>query len=208
MSKLKNRTLIKVTAGKYCLGFRTISRWRKSPQEFLVTRNKLKKLEREETVCEKDIYSFVVMRRNVQKGLVDIDFSWLSKGDGGLAGYEERVSIPYDMLCAFARDSAEENGPQTWKVLSVQDKSRPRLVFHDRERLRDCLGKRSIRRKLVRALRDNFNWPRTDEIHFYRDFTPYSFTFQEVINGQNGIFGGLIFHQQQEVEKSYYAVHT
>ena len=93
MSKLKNRTLIKVTAGRYCLGFRTISRERKSPREFLLTRDKLKELETKDIVYEKDIHCFAVMRRNVQRGLVDIVFSWLSESAGGLVGYEETVSI-------------------------------------------------------------------------------------------------------------------
>ena len=47
MLNLQSRTLVKVSAGKYCLGFRTISRLRKSSREFLVTREELKELERE-----------------------------------------------------------------------------------------------------------------------------------------------------------------
>lgn len=208
MLNLQNRTLVKVSAGKYCLGFRTISRWRKSLREFLVTREELKRLEKETVVCTKDIHCFAVMRRNVQSGLVDIVFTWLGESGGRLTGYEETVTIPYNGLCAFERDSAEENGPQIWKVLSVQETGRPRLVFHDHEGLCACLENRAICRKLVRALRDNFNWPRTDEIRFYPDFASYSFGFQEVNNGRPGISGGLIFHQQQDRKKSYYAVHT
>ena len=208
MLNLQSRTLVNVSAGKYCLGFRTISRRRKSSREFLVTREELKELERKTVVCTKDMHCFAVMRRNVQSGLVDIVFSWLSESGGRLTGYEETVTIPYNGLYAFERDSAEESGPQIWKVLSVQETARPRLVFQDHEGLCACLENRVIRRKLVRALRDNFNWPSADEIRFYRDFALYSFGFQEVNNGRPGISGGLIFHQQQDRKKSYYAVHT
>ena len=101
MLNLQSRTLVKVSAGKYCLGFRTISRLRKSSREFLVTREELKELERETVVCTKDMHCFAVMRRNVQSGLVDIVFSWLSESGGKLTGYEETVTIPYNEFCAF-----------------------------------------------------------------------------------------------------------
>ncbi len=38
---MDNRTLVKVSARENCIGFKTISRRKKSPRTFLVTRNML-----------------------------------------------------------------------------------------------------------------------------------------------------------------------
>ena len=44
---MNQRTLVKLTASEYCIGFRTVSFKRKSPRQFFVTRDELKKLKEE-----------------------------------------------------------------------------------------------------------------------------------------------------------------
>ena len=207
---MDNRTLVKVSADEHCIGFKTVSRQRKSPRTFLVTRDELARLEQTPKIITQDIYCFAALRLNTATRTLSIDFSWLQHHyDCELTGWEETVVLPYDALMAFVRDSAQKEGPKQWKHLSVCVTSRPKLVFHDRERLRECLANRMVRKKLSHALRDNFHYPYVERIEFYHDFAPYSFLFREVRNGRDGVVGGFIFHSAQgDLRKATYSVHT
>lgn len=164
----------------------------------------------EATVIVSDIHSFAALRLNENTGMLTMDFTWLSGSCGGnVSGWEESVTVPYDKLLDFMRESTQESGPKEWKHLSVCAAAQPKLVFHAQKRLRECLENKTVRGKLVHALRDNFKYPHVEQINFYYDFAPYSFFFQEVRNGCNGISGGLIFHNyQNDLKKAYYSVHT
>ena len=207
---MNDRTLVKVSAGENCIGFKTVSRRRKSGREYLVMRDELARLEDNMTVVTNDIHSYASLRRNAYAGTLTIDFTWLSGScDGEVLGWEETVTLPYDALMAFVRDSAQEGGTAKWKHLSLRLTARPKLVFHDRERLRECLANRMVRKKLSHALRDNFHYPYVERIEFYHDFAPYSFLFREVRNGRDGVVGGFIFHSAQgDLRKATYSVHT
>lgn len=50
VSNMSNRTLVKVTASEYCIGFKTISRQRKSGRIFLMTRDWFAQLDSGEMV--------------------------------------------------------------------------------------------------------------------------------------------------------------
>lgn len=201
--------LIKVYAGDYCLGFRTVSRHRKSCQKLLIVREKVEALENQDTVIAHDLHSFAVLRRNVSAGTVTIDFSWLSGSSGHLTGWEQSVTLPYDALMEFARRSTEKDGPRMWNILSRQEKSQTKLVFYDQRRLRECLENRTVRKKFSRALRDSFRSPYVDQVIFGHDSEPFSFMFREVRNGRTGICGALILHNfQNDLKKAYYSVHT
>ena len=189
------RTMVIATAGENCIDFRTVSWKRKSPQRFLIVSEWLETLEDGRTEIVSDIHSFAVLRRSEATGLLTINFTWLNGVCGGeVRGWEESVTIPYAPLLAFMGESAQDGGPKTWKHLSVRFTSRPRLVFHDKDRLRECVANKTVRRKLARALRDNFRSPYVEQIDFYHDFEPYSFFFREIRDGRDGICGGLILH--------------
>ena len=206
---MNQRTLVKLTASEYCIGFRTVSFKRKSPRQFFVTRDELKKLDNEGYVIAQDINCFAVFRRNTRAGTVSIEFSWLqSEMFEWLVGYEENVTLPYDAFMRFVKDSLQEDGPDKWSVLSITDNRKPRLVFYDTDRLHECVKNRLVRKKLFRFLRGSFQWPDAEEIGFYRDFVPYSFLFREKCNGKPGITGGVILHMQEDMSKAYYALHT
>lgn len=204
------RTLVKAAAGNYCIDFRTVSWAKKSPQRFLIVRDCLEELRDKKSLIVSDIHSFALLRLNENTGMLTIDFTWLSGGcSGNVSGWEESVTIPYDRLIDFMRKSIQENGPQTWRHLSVCATTWPKLVFHDQKRLHECLENKTVRGKLAHALRDNFKYPGVDQINFYHDFAPYSFFFREVRNGCEGMSGGLIFHNHQnDLQKAYYSVHT
>ena len=202
------RILIKVSASENCIGFKTITRRRKSEHNFLVTRDELARLEYEPQIITRDIYSFAVLRHDTNAGTLSIDFSWLNgSSSGNLIGWEERVTLPYDGLVAFVQASAREDGPKEWKTLSIEKVTTPQIVFVDKDKLRKCLENRVVRKKLARALRDNF---RCDErVEFYHDFMAYSFMFKSFRSGWSPLIGGLIFHNHKDdLKKAYYSVHT
>lgn len=206
---MDNRTLVKVSASEHCISFRTISRRRKSPRAFLVTRDELKRLEYEDRIIVSDIHCFAALRRDVSAGILTIDFSWLTGGCDRLTGWEETVRLPYDALAAFVHDSAQEGGPEKWAALSLKQTAHPQIVFADVEGLRRCLQNKTIRGKLSRALRDNFRYYSTEQVIFYHDFAAYSFFFRTFYNGRPTMCGGLILHNfENDLKKAYYSVHT
>ena len=205
---MDNRTLVKVSASEHCIGFKTVSRQRKSPRTFLVTRDELARLEQTPKIITQDIYCFAALRLNTATRTLDIDFSWLQKRyDCELTGWEETVVLPYDALMAFVRASAKEDGPKKWRALSLQAAMTPKIVFVDTERLRQCLENRIVRRKLVQALQTNFRG--ADRVEFYHDFEAYSFMFESYRAGRSSITGALILHNYQDnLETAAYSVHT
>ena len=204
---MENRTLVKISAGENCIGFKTISRRRKSPRTFLVTRDMLARLEQEPEIVTQDIHCFAALRLNTATRTLSINFCWLqSRRNNELDGWEETVPLPYDALMAFVKASAQEGGPKNWRVLSLQATMTPQIVFVDTEGLRKCLENRTVRGKLTRALRDNFHG--ADRVEFYHDFEAYSFMFQSYRAGRPSIVGGLILHGQGDLKKACYSVHT
>lgn len=203
------RTLVKVTASENCIIFRTVNRSRKSPKRFYVTRDEFARLETQVSVTTYDGWSFAILRRNTLMDTLTIQFTWLSGSSHALTGWEETVTVPYGRLAAFVRESVQEGGPQEWKALSIDfSNRRPQLVFDAKKTLHAILNNGVVRRKLVRFLRDNFNWPYTEQIRLYSDFVPYSFFFREFRNGRAVMCGGLILHGQEDMSKAYYSVHT
>ncbi len=203
------RVLIKVSADRYCIRFRVINPDLKPHQSFSIFRDNFKALEDSSEVIARDGASFAVLRKNAYADTVSIQFTWLSCSCGGqLMGWEQTVKLPFEGLRDFVKESAGENGPSEWAVLSIVPRERPQFVFHGKENLHAALENKTVRRKLVRVLRDNFQWKGTDEICFYNDFSPYSFTFREFKSGYPGMCGGLILHGQEDLAKAYYSIHT
>lgn len=206
---MNNRILVKATASENCISFRTISRNRKSPQRFLILRDELAKLETQASVISHDAWSFAVLRRDATADTLEIQFTWLSGSDTHLHGWEETVTLPYTSLASFVEDSTLKGGPKEWKALSIDTaRRRPKLIFDSKKTLHAILNNGVVRRKLFRFLRDNFRWPRSEQIHFFSDFVPYSFLFQDVRNGQPVMTGGLILHGQEDLNSAYYSIHT
>ena len=206
---MNGRTLVKASASEHCICFRTVSRSRKSPKRFYVLRNEFAKLETQASVISHDAWSFAVLRRDAAEDTLEIQFTWLSGSDTHLHGWEETVTLPYSSLAFFVEESTLENGPQEWKALSIDtSRRRPKLVFDAKRTLHAILNNAVVRRKLFHFLRDNFKWPRSEQIRFFSDFVPYSFVFQEVCNGQPVMTGGLILHGQENMSKAYYSIHT
>ena len=205
---MKNRILVYATASKDCISFRTASRSRKSPHWFYILRNSLEELEHKSEIIAHDINSFAVLHRNTTASTIEIDFTWLSGDKDNVTGYQETVILPYDKLMTFVHNSILESNPVTWKVLSIDNTKRPQIVFNSKKNLQNVLTNRILRHKLIRSLRDEFNWPYSQKIELYDDYIPYSFTFHEIKNGKPAISGGLVLHGYEDIEKAYYSIHT
>lgn len=201
-------TLVKAYAEEYGIDIRTVSRSRKSPHRFYVLRDALADLEHKPKIIVRDIRSFAVLCRNVCDGTLEIEFNWLNGNGHELMGWEETVVIPYEEFAAFVHNSTM-GGPSEWKILSV-DKSvrQPQIIFNSRKNLHKVLQNGIVRHKLVRFLRDGFCWPDAGRVELCDDFIPYSFTFRQIKNGKTALSGGLILHLQDNIQKSYYSIHT
>ncbi len=205
---MSSRTMVELTSYQYGIGFRTYNR-EKASRSFYVLRDELSELEYRDEITAHDGSSFAVFRKGTAGKTVHIRFAWLCSSGDQLHGYEENLTLPYGEIAAFAENSRMGGGLKHCRILSAADKrSQPRFVFCYAARLHDCLSQKTVRRKLVRFLRDNFNWNGSEEIRFYTDFVPYSFLFQEIRAGRPGLSGGLILHGQENMERAHYSIHT
>ena len=202
--------MVKLSASDSCIGFRTVSRAGKSPHWFYVTRDELATLDEQHHIVTRDIHSFAEFLSS-QDNLLEIRFTWLSEqGDGDVSGHKESVTLNYPAFKAFAEKSLC-GGRTACSMLSIDTACRrPTLDFSAaRAPLHRVLASPVTRRKLSKALRDNFQWPRTPVIAFYPDWDKDSFFFKEICqDGRFGICGGLILHHENRQRGPYYAVHT
>ena len=96
-----------------------------------------------------------------------------------------------------------------WNALSAPEPRGPRMVFRSRKNLKAVVRNKVICHKFAKELTSHFHWRGSDEIVIYDDSLPYSFFFEERINGRTGICGGIIFHNEDnDLAKASYGVHT
>lgn len=204
---MKSRTLLKIKAEGQWLLFRTVSRGKKSPCTFYVLHSRLERLEdlSDPVVVVSNFPDFSEFRRNIIRGELQIRFCWMNSTNDRLTGWTETVTLPYEAFIRFLYNAAE--GEQ-WSVLSSEENLSPKLIFCEGQTIREVAANKLVRRKLVRALRDHFQWKSGGTIHFYSDYVPYSFFFRETLNGQPGICGGLILHGQENLKTAHYSIHT
>lgn len=205
---MQSRTLVKIKAENQWLLFRTISQVKKSPHTFYIPCSRLERLEdlSDPVVVGSSFPDFAEFRRNVDRREIQVRFSWMNCTDDRLTGWTETVTLPYDAFIHFLRNAVD--GDQ-WSVLSSEENLRPKLIFCEGHTIREVAANKLVRRKLVRALRDHFQWKSGGTIRFYSDYVPYSFFFRETLDdGQPGICGGLILHDQEDMKRACYSVHT
>lgn len=205
---MKDKTLVSMVFRKDYIGLRTVSRSRKSPHWFYISRDTLEELEHKPEVIVRDIRSFAVLRVDAATGTIEIEITWLSGDEDHLSGYQDTLALPYEKMKECLRES-QQGEPVVWKTLSMgTHRKQPRFVFKSRKNLHSVLENTAIRRKLIRFLRDQFQWPYADQIEFYDDFVPYSFTFKEIRAGETVLTGGLILHGQEDLKNAHYSIHT
>lgn len=213
---MTDRILFRAYANKNTISIQTYTPRMKSPQRFYVTYGELDRLLDEGSVITNDIHSFVVLRLDERHDRITFGFTWLSGcGFGRVEGVEQTIHLRWSKFRDFLDAVRQPDCPEDDKIfraVSLDARGgRPRLVFDgNRANLRAAIGNPQVRRKLGKALMENFNWPDADEIHLVNDFVPYSFFFREYRNGRACLCGGLILHGQEDVDmsKAYYGIHT
>ena len=202
---MNNRIMVKITISEDYLSFRTISRERKSPHRFVMTKSECHRLQEGKQIILRDISSFAVLRRERNTDNITIQFHWLENCDDRLCGYRETVMLPfYDAIWA-----TECCKPGTeLRFLSIVEHPQTKYTFFAKETLHAILEQRLLRKKFVRFLRDNFRWNDATEICFYSDFVPYSFFFRCTQRCNLELTGGVILHGQENMTTAKYALHT
>ncbi len=205
------RTMIKLSASEDYIYLRTLSEGYRSPQGFAVADRELAEMEEKGYKVISDIHSFARLSlRKTMDGtdILAITFTWLSDAGGGtVSGREETVLLSYKKFQEYAEESRKNHGEQK-KLLSLDEKTRPRIAFHSSRNLKAVTEEKLLRKKLGKALWRHFAWKGSRQITVYDDFEPYSFFFQEQTPYGTGICGGLILHGRENLEKAYYGIHT
>lgn len=203
---MNDKTLVIVTQTEKYLSFRTITRDKKSPHSFMISKEALDDLHDlpQAILCEHDCGSFAQVWRDPLKETVHIRFYWLCSNGFRLTGWEQTVILPFRKLMSFNSGGMGDR----WAVLSLEESRQPKLVFCGTKNLHAAVNHPIVRRKLTRFLRDNFRWHNTDEILLYDDMAPYSFFFREMRGGRAGICGAVILHGLENMEKAQYSLHT
>lgn len=198
---MKDRTLVYMIFRDDCIGLRTVSRSQKSPHRFYISRHKLEELEHKSEVIANDIY----IPSPCYAGTVEIAFTWLGNDGNSVSGYQDAIALPYGKMMECLHGSK----PYVWKALSIDNSMKQaKIVFKSRKNLHAALENGEIRRKLIRFLRDQFQWEFSEKIEIYDDFVQYSFNFREIKAGEAGISGGIILHGQEDMETAYYSMYT
>jgi hypothetical protein len=212
-----NKKMLKIEKTENCVTFNVIQvdfhnggnpiRAQRS-HNFYITKNSLNKVINEPDdpdayFISKDIYSFCEVSR--RDNILSLNFTWLNGSHDSLSGKQELLNIPYDKFFDFFIDDTQKS----IRVLHDELKKVPRIQFHSAKRLKEVLANPIVKRKFLKAL-DKFTGKQVDEIHFYDDYTPFSFEWASFVNGKRDIVGGLIFHQNGETDlkKCEYGVHT
>ena len=204
---MDDRIMVKVNASDHCIGFRTVSRERKSPHTFYILPHELLRLRQTGYLIVSDLQCFAELRRGTGDRAT-ITFWWLSEGcNGSISGWKQTVMLPLNRLLDFAERIGEGDAKE-WKLLSLKETFSPKLVFVDEGNLKQAVANATIRRKLARFLSRSFHYRGATEIRLFDDFLPYSFFFREMLGEQVGMCGGVILHGQDNLKKSEYSIHT
>lgn len=208
---MSKRIMIKLSASEDYVYLRTLSEEYRSPQGFTITDKELEEMEKKGYKIVSDIHSFarLSLRKTMDEtDILVINFTWLSDaGRGKVLGREETVLLSYDKFQEYVEESRKNNGEQK-KLLSLDEKPRPRIAFQSRRNLKAVTEEKLLRKKLGKVLWRHFAGQGSRQITIYDDFEPYSFFFQEQTPYGTGICGGIILHGRDNIEKAYYGIHT
>lgn len=153
-------------------------------------------------LVSRDIYSFLEAGVTKSNTLL-LSFTWLDSNGHTLKGFLEQLEINFnDFVKWFESDS------ESYRALEILNSKTSKIKFINTENLIKALGNSLIKNKLLKILmRFQNNWG--NEVRIYNDYIPYSFYFEEYVNGKRGICGGIIYHVGNgKIEDGYYSIHT
>lgn len=208
---MDKRIMVKISASEDSITLRTFSKEYHSPHGFILTEKELLELEEKRYMTVSDIRSFakLALRKTMeQEEVLEIEFTWLNDvGGGKVSGRTETIRLSYGMFTEFIKES-RENGIQK-RMLSLEEKDRPKIEFQSRKNLKTVAETKVLRKKLGKFMGNHFlRWKGSRQITLYDDFQPYSFFFREQTPYGDGICGGVILHNREDLKKAYYGIHT
>lgn len=204
---VNKRIMVKLLVTEQFLKVKTYSRAYKSPFWFYISRSSIKDLKKKIRIIVRDMNSYADLELTEAKGkqMVRMTFSWLSSiGDNALSGYRQTVCLPSEQLqymCAAETKSE-------YKFLSDDLSELPRIEIRNSNNLHRVIGNPGLRKKFGLFIGKHFNWPDYARIVIHDDFEPYSFGFSTYTRQGQGICGGIILHNPEDLRKAYYEMHT
>ncbi len=206
---MNNRIMVRVKVLKEEILLKTVSREFKAPHFFYILKERILELERDKSIIVKNYGSYAELSKiqsTAGQRILHITFSWLKEEyNGVLTGWRETVELPYDL---FYQAATEDSPDCEWKILSLVNKSRPKILFESRSNLHNAVRNPWVRKKLGRFFSQHFQWPNSQKIVLTDDGCPYSFNFTEYRNEGEGMFGGVILHGRENLRTAYYGIHT
>lgn len=203
-----NRTMVTIGKSGTCITFRTVDKLGvRSPSTFYITSESFHKLDSERYMLVRDAGSFAEMWVDPDRTELQINVTWLSDhGADQVSGRRETVRLDWGKVLGFATN------PYTQKMQllsNVEVQSNPRLIISSRKNIKEVLANKTIRHKFAKCVAKNFHYWTAREIRLYDDFSPYSFYFREIRkDGRDGLCGGVILHNADDVRTARYSIHT
>lgn len=202
---MKNRTMIKIDVGDNAFFLQTVSKDFHSLHGFCILKKEIQDLDTRKELIIRDMCSYAVLRiKKEERGTIfQVEFTWLQdSGDGTLTGRQETVCFSYQYLCHILSKKG------VYKQLSIPKVSRPKIEFDSLSNLKRVVENPLLRSKLGRFLNKHLNWVDYQRIVLIDDFVPYSFLFTSYTQYGAGVCGGVILHDQDNLAKAYYSIHT
>lgn len=209
---MNNRTMATVYVDRDSISLKTRSRNGCSPQQFIILKKELQRLEEKKYLIAKDIHSYAELRLcDAVDGVkvLEFSFTWLKDaGRDSVSGYTERIRLPYEPFRAYAAGEEETVDGTRWRLLSIPEQNRPKLEFHSRKNLKAVVENPILRHKLGKFLDQHFNWYNYERIVLTDDYLPYSFFFEGYMVQGAKTCGGVILHGEENIQTAKYGIHT
>lgn len=206
---MEKRTMVKFTAGSRGVALRTVSRDFKSPGSIFIGREKIQEFREKGRCTVREGTSVADMERHVFPfggEYVGIFFIWLRRpGEGDVGVYTQQIYLPYHefFVCAAGRQDGDRQ-----RMLSALAQGRPEIEFRCRQRLKEVVGNRTVRKKFGRFIGRKLECQRCRKIVLTDDCEPYSFGFSCYTDEGLGMCGGIILQRRARLKDSSYGMHT
>lgn len=203
---MSGRILFKATAAERHIDFQLTSLKNRKYRHVYIPRTSIIQLEHEDMVLVDRIHTLAVLIKLKRINALHVIIYWPDEHEQPLTGNSESVYVPYSLFMDFYRESMQLGGPVVWKALDMDYFRQSKFVFEDKAGLHQCLNNTTVRKKLVRYLRDNFYGGIENseyEIHFCRHPIPYSFMLR-VVSSFPTYVQELVLRGQQDLSTAQY----
>lgn len=207
---MENRTMVKIQAGSSGVSVRTVSRSFKSPRSIFIEKERLWELQEKGRCTVRDgLPTADMSRHGLSSGedCIKVFFIWLEgTGEGEIKGCTEQICLPCGKFLEYATACMQDGKER--RLLSVSERSTPKIEFLSRRRLREVAENKTIRKKFGRFLDRKLSRLRYKRIVLSDESEPFSFGFTCYTAEGAGLCGGIILHRQGSLESASYGMHT